>query len=349
MTTSQKLLTNALPEVLIHAQSVAKAGVQDTSLLASGPVLFSLQGMQLIEIAGRDRSRFLHAMLSADIASLATGEGAWATFNDVKGRTISDLRLLVVDDDRKDGSMLALVESGAREVLTEALDKFIIAEKVYFENLESHSLWLLAGDYEKSLVSAGASLPKDGLLAHHVAQVGGAEVRLVRLDRSHAEARDLLLIVATSDEELMLNALSAVPRGDSVLLEAARIESGQPRFGIDFTRANIPLEAGLADRALNFNKGCYPGQEVICRINSLGAPARRLMRLSIAADAAPEPASLLFRNGKEVGYITSAVRSQRLGYVVALGYVGKRHCDKGTELQIAEPESVTSAQVGDAV
>jgi folate-binding protein YgfZ len=349
MTTSQKLLESALPEVLIHAQKVAKAGMQDTRPLTTGPMLFSLQTMQLLEIAGRDRSRFLHAMLSADIASLSSGEGAWATFNDVKGRTISDLRLLVVDDDRKDGSMLALVETGARDVLTEALDKFIIAEKVYFENLDSHSLWLLAGDYGKTLESAGATLPEGGMLAHQVAQLGNADVRIVRLDRSHAEPRDLMIIVKTSDEDLMLSALSDVPRGDNVLLEAARIEAGQPRFGIDFTRANIPLEAGLADRALNFNKGCYPGQEVICRINSLGAPARRLMRLSVAGNVAPEPGTLLFRNSKEVGYITSAVRSQRQGNVAALGYVGKRHCDQGTALQVGNPESDSSAEVGDAV
>ena len=73
------------------------------------------------------------------------------------------------------------------------------------------------------------------------------------------------------------------------------------------------------------------------------------MRLSVAGNVAPEPGTLLFRNSKEVGYITSAVRSQRQGNVAALGYVGKRHCDQGTALQVGNPESDSSAEVGDAV
>ena len=345
MTISQKLLDHALPELLIRARALALADVQDTSILGMDPVLFPLQGVEMITISGRDRCRFLHAMLSADITTLAAGQGAWATFNDVKGRTISDLRLLVVDPDPKQGSMLALVEEGAGKALLDALSRFVIAEKVYFDQDGGDALWLLAGEgAEEALVETGAELPEPGLLNHRATQIGAAEVRLVRLDRSNTEGRDLLIIVAGEAEEAMLGTLSAVTRGETALLEAARIEAGQPRFGIDFTRANIPLEAGLEGRALNFEKGCYPGQEVICRINSMGAPARRLMRLSVAGGQAPEPGTLLFRDGKEVGYITSAVNSKRLGLVAALGYVGKRHCNAGTALQVGQGTDELTAQ-----
>jgi len=302
--------------------------------------------MKLFSISGRDRNRFLHAMLSADITALAAGDGTWATFNDVKGRTISDLRLLTMDTDPKQGTMWALVEDGARGVLTEALDRFVIAEKVYFEDLDSHSLWLLTGENcEDVLTAAGGRPPQPRLLAHRDTTLGGAKVHLVRMDRSGTDGRDLLIIVNKVNEAELLDVLSSVTRGDSALLDAARIEAGQPRFGIDFTQANIPLEAGLAGRAINFDKGCYPGQEVICRINSLGAPARRLMRLSVSAEQAPEPGSLLFRDGREVGYITSAVRSQRLGAVAAMGYLGKRHCDQGTTLQVGAADAETAAEV----
>ena len=350
MAVSQKLLDHALPNAMLEARSVAEAGIQDTNVLNEGPVLFGLPGMKLFSISGRDRSRFLHAMLSADVTALSAGEGAWATFNDVKGRTISDIRLLVMATEPKEGSMWALVEDGARDVLTEALDRFVIAEKVYFEDMDNHSLWLLTGEKcEDALKAAGGSPPQSSLFAHATTTLGDTKVHVARMDRSAASGRDLLLIVDKVDEGNMLDALSSVPRGEGILLEAARIEAGQPRFGIDFTQANIPLEAGLADRAINFNKGCYPGQEVICRINSLGAPARRLMRLSIEADQAPEPGSLLFRDGREVGYITSAVRSQRVGPVAAMGYLGKRHCDQGTTLQVGEADAETSAQVIEAV
>jgi len=313
--------------------------------MEDGAILFPLTSMEAIVISGRDRARFLHAMLSSDIQALSEGQGVWATFNDVKGHTISDVRLLAIDCDPKEGSMLALVEEGASDLFIAALDRFVIAEKVYFEPLGSPSLWLLAGaGSEAVLREAEAELPPAGLLRHGVTQLAGASVRIVRLDRSTATDRDMLLLIEPGDEAAVLDALSATKRGETALLEAARIESGQPRFGIDFTQANIPLECGLQDRALDFNKGCYPGQEVICRIHAMGAPARRLVRLSVGGEVAPEPGTLLFRNGREVGYITSSVRSQRLGGVVALGYLGKRHCEAGNVVQLASADGEQSAE-----
>jgi folate-binding protein YgfZ len=345
MVTSQRLLENALPPVLAQARDTALAGALDTGPLEQGAILFPLTAMEAIVISGRDRARFLHAMLSSDIQALTEGTGIWATFNDVKGHTISDVRLLALDCDPKEGSMLALVEQGASEVFISALDRFVIAEKVYFEPQGNTSLWLLAGaGSEAALSAAGADLPPAGLLGHGVTDIAGATVRVVRLDRSTATGRDLLLLVEGGDEATVLEALSATQRGEAALLEAARIESGQPRFGIDFTQANIPLECGLTGRALDFDKGCYPGQEVICRIHAMGAPARRLVRLAVRGEVAPEPGTLLFRNGREVGYITSSVRSQRLGGVVALGYLGKRHCEAGSVVQIGTADGDQSAE-----
>ncbi len=313
-------------------------------------MLFSLETMDVLMVSGRDRVRFLHAMLSGDVSALTEGHGLWATLNTVKGHTLADVRLLALDTDRKEGSMLALLEKGAGSLFVESLDRFVIAEKVYFEPAEDTALWLLAGDgCDATLSAAGASLPAESLLCHVQTELGGAPLRVVRFDRSGPEAGDLLLVFRNTDEAAILGALEGAPRGETSLLEARRIESGQPRFGIDFTAANIPLECGLADRAIDFEKGCYPGQEVICRINALGAPARRLVRMAIAEDTAPEPGSLLFRDGKEVGYITSSVRSNRRGTGVAMGYLGKRHCAEGTVLTVGDAGGELTAQAQSTV
>lgn len=160
-------------------------------------------------------------------------------------------------------------------------------------------------------------------------------MRLLRLDRSGRDEQDFGLWVAAEDLADVLAALGDVPRGERTVLEAARIESGQPRFGIDLTEDNIPLESGLKNRAISFTKGCYIGQEVICRIDSMGSPKRLLCRLDLEGDAAPEPGVELSREGKVVGWVTSSVLSQRLGHAVALGYVKKRSNDVGTVLEIA--------------
>lgn len=336
------LAASALAPVLADALALAAADAVDTSALAEGPALFDLSDHDRILVSGRDRVRFLHAMLSNDVSTLAVGAGRWATFNTVQGRSVSDVRLFNLDDARKTGSILALLEPGAREAFVEGLDKFVIAEKVFFEPDEGGALWLLAGTgAEDAWVAAGASLPPDGLYAHAETTLGGHPVRVLRSDRLRP-AGDLALWFRAEHQDAVLAALGDVRRGTRLELEAARVDAGQIRYGVDITSGNIPLEAGLKDRAISFTKGCYIGQEVICRIDSLGQPARRLMRLTVDGPA-PAPGSDLTRDGKTVGWITSARRTA--DGASAFGYVKKRNQDPGTQLQV----DGATAVVGDAL
>ena len=77
---------------------------------------------------------------------------------------------------------------------------------------------------------------------------------------------------------------------------------------------NLPLEAGLENRAISFSKGCYIGQEVISRIRTYGQVAKALRGLRLAADLPrmPVKGDKLFHCGKEAGYITSALASPAL-------------------------------------
>jgi folate-binding protein YgfZ len=114
----------------------------------------------------------------------------------------------------------------------------------------------------------------------------------------------------------------------------ARIEAGIPRFGVDMDETNIPLECGIESRAIVYNKGCYIGQEVINRIHSIGQVTKELRGLRLADDLAALPArgDKLFHGDKEVGYVTSAVKSPSLNANLALGYVRKEANQAGTEL-----------------
>jgi folate-binding protein YgfZ len=124
-------------------------------------------------------------------------------------------------------------------------------------------------------------------------------------------------------------------------LETARIEAGVPRYGADMDESNLPQEAGIESRAVSFNKGCYLGQEVINRIRSFGQVARTLRGLRLPDDlpALPAHGDKLLKEGKEVGYLTSVVKSPALKAHIALGYVRKEcnlvgtglvlHCSSG--------------------
>ena len=118
--------------------------------------------------------------------------------------------------------------------------------------------------------------------------------------------------------------------------ETMRIGAGIPRFGADMDETNIPLECGIESRAVTYNKGCYIGQEVINRIHSVGHVNRELRGLRLADDlkALPARGDKLFHAGKEVGYVTSAVKSPTLNANIALAYVRREVNQIGNELTL---------------
>ena len=109
---------------------------------------------------------------------------------------------------------------------------------------------------------------------------------------------------------------------DSAATELLRIEQGLPRWNCELTDEIIPIEANLEQRAIDYQKGCYIGQEVISRIKMSGQTNKRLCGLISLNNAPLHPGMKLVApsaSGKEAGWITSATRSQRLGKEIALG------------------------------
>ena len=102
-------------------------------------------------------------------------------------------------------------------------------------------------------------------------------------------------------------------------LELLRIRAGTPRFGREIDDRVLPAEAGLDARAVNFEKGCYPGQEPIARQHYRGRINRSLRVLSLEGAALPEYDAALGSGGKAVGRVTSAAADG--DRVVALAYV----------------------------
>jgi folate-binding protein YgfZ len=102
-------------------------------------------------------------------------------------------------------------------------------------------------------------------------------------------------------------------------LELMRIRAGTPRFGRELDDRVLPAEAGLDSRAIDFAKGCYPGQEPVARQHYRGRVNRSLRVFEIEGDPLPEYDAELTYGDKVVGRVTSAAREG--AGVVALGYV----------------------------
>jgi folate-binding protein YgfZ len=114
------------------------------------------------------------------------------------------------------------------------------------------------------------------------------------------------------------------------------MEAGIPRFGVEMDTTNLPPEAGIENKAISYNKGCYIGQEVIARIRTYGQVAKALRGLQFPDRVVPLPGrgDKLFFGDKEVGYICSAIHSPALNNNVGFGYVRREHNSVGTELKV---------------
>ncbi len=144
-----------------------------------------------------------------------------------------------------------------------------------------------------------------------------------------------------------------VDRSSSLLLpqpaaEASRIEAGIPKYGVDFDETNIPLECRF-ESAVSFSKGCFPGQEILARLDSRGGVSKKLVRLSLCSIPSPPyggrgqgegevrvvRGDQIMTDGKEIGWITSAAYSTKHpNQIVALGYVKKGYWDSKAALTI---------------
>ena len=110
--------------------------------------------------------------------------------------------------------------------------------------------------------------------------------------------------------------------------EAARVAAGWPRMGAEIVpEETIPAVTGVVPLSVNFTKGCYPGQELVERMDSRGADAPRNLRiLDIGTDVADGVAvgDLIFDgDGNEVGAVTSVAGGAALGYVKRGADIGR--------------------------
>lgn len=277
-------------------------------------------------VVGSDRQRFVNGQVTNNVNALQPGEGCYAALVTAKGKMVSDLNIHVLPDE-----ILLDFEPGLSSGIAQRLEKYIISEDVQIMDVASnYGLLTIQGPEAPAVVrrlELGPSLPAKFM--HHVrhADTAWGELYLVNQPRLGSAGYDLYAPVASFAalfEKIASETRSAGggPCGWQAL-ELARIEAGIPRFGADMDESNLPPEAGLESTAISYDKGCYIGQEVISRIRAYGQVARALRGLRLADDleGLPVKGDKLFKDGKEAGYITSAVASPRLQANIALGYV----------------------------
>lgn len=152
-----------------------------------------------------------------------------------------------------------------------------------------------------------------------------------------------------------LEAALGEQRAGTWAADALRIEAGQPRVFVDTDDKTIPNELANPDGlalgpAVHLQKGCYPGQETVARVYTLGRPPRRLTRLHLdgSAEALPQMGSEIVVEGRSVGRVGSSARHHELG-PIALALI-KRNVPADLPLVVdgidAAQELIVDPEVG---
>jgi len=139
------------------------------------------------------------------------------------------------------------------------------------------------------------------------------------------------LLVPRTAKTSIIEKLSLPPAG-LWAYEAIRVEHRIPRLGWETDHRTIPAEAGFLAPAVHLDKGCYRGQETVARVHHLGRPPRRLVLLhldGIATDHPPAHGTPVTLDGREVGFVGTAVRHHELG-MIALAVVKRSVADDAT-------------------
>jgi folate-binding protein YgfZ len=298
----------------------------------------------VLEVTGRDRAKFLHAMLSNDIASLAPGQGCAATLLDVHGKVQVLLRVLVLDD-----RILIVTPPDFATRTTEALDTYLFSEKAYFRDAsDEHALFVLAGPGAPALVQrAAGAVPDERAWSHVAASVNGVAVRLARGSGDTGEA-EVWVVSARADGDAVSEALRAAgakPVGHAAL-EALRIEAGTPAFPEDMGPNVLLPEVPFAD-LVSQTKGCYIGQEVIVRIRDRGHVNRLLRGVVLEGERVPEVGAAVVAGDAEIGKVSSAAWSYALKRPIALALVRRQHAEPGTAVGVRIGDAVVPASVSD--
>src|SRR3954452_1079622 len=254
-------------------------------------------------VRGPDAAEYLQGQLTNDIEGIEREQGCYAALLDRKGHLEADMRVLHLEN----GEIWLDLEPGPAPALLKHLRTYSIGRDVEVEDVTER--WAIT-----SLIGprAGELAGFEGLGPEHAQRFRdweGVEILAVATD----VGLDLLTSAEAASE--LVNRLTAAGAAEvsEAAAEIVRIESGRPRFGLDMGPESMPAEASITDRAVDFEKGCYIGQEPVARLDYRVTPNRTLRGLRLSSPADHGDRVLL--GEREVGTIGTAGLSPALGPV----------------------------------
>ncbi|MGA3226418.1 MAG: folate-binding protein [Acidobacteriaceae bacterium] len=317
-------------------------GELDSLLGAAGVSDLGWRGKILV--TGSDRLRWLNGMVSNAVQSLPEGEGNYSFLLSVQGRIQGDCYVY-----RRAGDLLLDTSIDQVPALMRHLDHFVVMDDVELADVSSQWTGLsLAGPRAPEVLTtlgfaSTAPKPEKGQENARMTSIKIGEVPCTIIEAYPVSVPRYELWFAP-DQVLAvwetLQAAGANPCGLEAM-EALRVLEATPLYGVDLNDRDLPQETAQT-RALNFNKGCYLGQEIVERIRSRGKVNRQFRQFALSGTAHDTLPLDLRSNDQSVGRITStaSLASAGLPQVLALGFI---------RLEVVERKETIAYDGGEAI
>ena len=225
-----------------------------------------------LRLTGGEAADYLQGQVTNDVEGLEPGQGCYAALLTNKGQIVADMRVL-----RGPDFIWLDVEPRSMPALTRNAQMYGIGRDVQATDVTGdHAILSLIGPEARAALDVEVPETEygwvEGQHGMYVATDVGVDV-----------------ICPAADADSVRAALGVEPVSEEAA-ECLRIETGRPRLGYEIAGGVIPQEAGLNERAVNFEKGCYVGQETVARLHWKGKPNRHLrgLRLSEPAETGDE-------------------------------------------------------------
>ena len=307
--------------------------------LISAAGVYDLNARATISLTGGDRVRWLNGMVTNNIRDLQPGHGVYAFLLNPQGHILGDLYAY-----NRGESLRVETDRTQVETILAVFDKYIIMDDVEVSNVSDQrsGIGIAGPKSSQALRAVGFDLPELKPLQFAESTWQQSSVTVVRGDLPCVEAFELWL--APEYAQTVCTALKTAGAHEvgRTALDHLRIAAGIPLYGADIRQRDLPQETEQ-DRALNFSKGCYVGQEIVERIRSRGQVRRKFTGFEIKGQL-PAIGSKIQVEGKDVGEITSAAalplsQGERQ---VALGYIRREAAIPGKALEVADSTAVVA-------
>jgi folate-binding protein YgfZ len=286
-------------------------------------------GREMVWVRGPDTVTFLDGLLSQSIGAMEVGELAPSLLLSPRGKLRALLWVL-----RGDGEVGLVADSNVGAQVIGDLGRFKIRVDVDLVADSAPTVEVWGPSSPEVVAAAGLPVPETRGWLHSDA---GAVARLP-LGQSTLER---IFVGGASGDALVT---AGGTRVGLLAATAVRIEAGEPLMGVDVDEGTIPQEAGLVEAAVDFDKGCYLGQELVARIDSRGRVNRRLRGLVVRGAVIPPPGAVVRADGQELGEVTSAGESFELRAPVAMATI-RREAEPGAVVELAWEGGSASAVV----